>query len=358
MNRSNATAVSQPGVPMKVRNVSKRFGAFTALDDVSLEVAAGELVCLLGPSGCGKTTLLRCIAGLERQDSGVLYLGSRDVSDLAPQARDYGILFQSYALFPNLSVEANIAYGLAGSNRDVVRKRVSEMLELVGLNGSEKKFPGQLSGGQQQRVALARALAPAPSLLLLDEPMSALDARVREHLCTELRQLQRQLGITTLMVTHNQDEAMLMADRIAVMNHGKVAQYATPQAIYNKPATPFVAEFVGQGNWLPFQRSSDSHAQVGGLNVRLADDTGHAASGRLFCRPEAITVNPVLHQENLFPARVREITFLGNRCRMRFELNHLPGHALMAEVSSHDLPRLGNQDIVVALPPASLQVFA
>jgi len=358
MNRSNATVLSQPGVPMQVRNVSKRFGAFTALDDVSLDVAAGELVCLLGPSGCGKTTLLRCIAGLERQDSGVLYLGSRDVSDLAPQARDYGILFQSYALFPNLSVEANIAYGLAGSNRDVVRKRVCEMLALVGLTGSEKKFPGQLSGGQQQRVALARALAPSPSLLLLDEPMSALDARVREHLCTELRQLQRQLGITTLMVTHNQDEAMLMADRIAVMNHGKVEQYDTPQAIYNRPATPFVAEFVGQGNWLPFQRSSDSHAQVGGLNVRLADDTDHGASGRLFCRPEAITVNPVLHQENLFPARVQEITFLGNRCRMSFELNHLPGHALKAEVSSHDQPRLGNQDIVVALPPASLQVFA
>ena len=175
---------------------------------MSLDVAAGELVCLLGPSGCGKTTLLRCIAGLERQDQGELYLGDRDVSLLAPQARDYGILFQSYALFPNLTVEANIAYGLSGSGREEARKRVAQMLELVGLTGSEKKYPGQLSGGQQQRVALARALAPAPSLLLLDEPMSALDARVREHLCTELRQLQRRLGITTLMVTHNQDEAM------------------------------------------------------------------------------------------------------------------------------------------------------
>ena len=240
----------------------------------------------------------------------------------------------------------------------MVRKRVGDMLELVGLTGSEKKFPGQLSGGQQQRVALARALAPAPSLLLLDEPMSALDARVREHLCTELRQLQRSLGITTLMVTHNQDEAMLMADRIAVMNNGKVEQYATPQEIYDKPATPFVAEFVGQGNWLPFQRNSASHAQVGGMSMRLADDAGRAASGRLFCRPEAISVNPVLHQENLFPARVREITFLGNRCRMSFELNHLPGHALTAEVGTHDLPRLGAQDIFVALPPSSLQVFA
>jgi iron(III) transport system ATP-binding protein len=301
MNNSIATALTNPGAPMKVRGVQKRFGAFTALDNVSLDVAAGELVCLLGPSGCGKTTLLRCIAGLEKQDSGELYLGDRDVSHLAPQARDYGILFQSYALFPNLTVEANIAYGLAGSGRDQVRQRVGQMLELVGLSGSEKKYPGQLSGGQQQRVALARALAPAPSLLLLDEPMSALDARVREHLCTELRQLQRSLGITTLMVTHT---------------------------------------------------------QVGGINMRLADGGAKTASGRLFCRPEAINVNPLVHEENLFPAKVREITFLGNRCRMSFELDQLPGHALLAELAPEAMPRLGAQQIMVALPPRSLQVFA
>ncbi|KAB0497632.1 putative 2-aminoethylphosphonate ABC transporter ATP-binding protein [Pseudomonas vancouverensis] len=358
MNNSIATALTNPGAPMKVRGVQKRFGAFTALDNVSLDVAAGELVCLLGPSGCGKTTLLRCIAGLEKQDSGELYLGDRDVSHLAPQARDYGILFQSYALFPNLTVEANIAYGLAGNGRDEIRRRVGQMLELVGLSGSEKKYPGQLSGGQQQRVALARALAPAPSLLLLDEPMSALDARVREHLCTELRQLQRNLGITTLMVTHNQDEAMLMADRIAVMNNGKVEQYATPQEIYNRPATPFVAEFVGQGNWLPFHSSSDSHAKVGGLNMRLTDGSAKSSSGRLFCRPEAINVNPIVHEENLFPAKVREITFLGNRCRMSFELDQLPGHPLLAELAPEAMPRLGAQQIMVALPPRSLQVFA
>ncbi|MFC3942056.1 putative 2-aminoethylphosphonate ABC transporter ATP-binding protein [Pseudomonas gingeri NCPPB 3146 = LMG 5327] len=354
MNNSIATVLANPGAPMKVRGVQKRFGAFTALDNVSLDVAAGELVCLLGPSGCGKTTLLRCIAGLERQDEGELFLGDRNVSELPPQARDYGILFQSYALFPNLTVEANIAYGLAGSGRDEVRKRVGQMLELVGLVGSEKKYPGQLSGGQQQRVALA----PAPSLLLLDEPMSALDARVREHLCTELRQLQRSLGVTTLMVTHNQDEAMLMADRIAVMNNGKVEQYATPQEIYDKPATPFVAEFVGQGNWLPFQHRSAHHARVGNMDVRLAEGASRAGSGRLFCRPESISVNPPVHEENLFPARVREITFLGNRCRMSFELNELPGHPLLAEVGPQDMPRLGSPDIWVALPPRSLQVFA
>lgn len=351
-------ALATPGAQMKVRGIHKRFGAFTALHDVSLDIAAGELVCLLGPSGCGKTTLLRCIAGLERQDRGTLYIGDRDISELPPQARDYGILFQSYALFPNLTVEANIAYGLADSSRDQARQRVTDMLELVGLRGSEKKYPGQLSGGQQQRVALARALAPAPSLLLLDEPMSALDARVRDHLCSELRQLQRQLGITTLMVTHNQDEAMLMADRIAVMNNGQVEQYDTPQAIYDKPATSFVAEFVGQGNWLPFQQRSASHAQVGAMNLRLAPGAGAASSGRLFCRPEAISVNPPVHEENLFPAQVREITFLGNRCRMRFELNEWPGHALTAEVPPESMPRLGSQDIWVALPPRSLQVFA
>lgn len=345
------------GTPLSVRHIRKRFGQFVALDGVSLDVKAGELVCLLGPSGCGKTTLLRCIAGLEHQDDGSLHLGERDVSNLPPQARDYGILFQSYALFPNLTVEQNIAYGLTNAAKDEARRRVAEMLELVGLTGSEKKYPGQLSGGQQQRVAMARALAPSPSLLLLDEPMSALDARVREHLCGELRQLQKSLGITTVMVTHNQDEAMLMADRIAVMNHGRIEQYGTAQEIYSTPSTPFVAEFVGQGNWLPFERGSDGHARVGSLNLRLHSQA-QSASGRLFCRPEAISVNPAVHQENLFRAQIREITFLGNRCRMSFELEQLPGHALLAELAPEDMPRLGTPDIWVSLPPRSLQVFA
>ncbi|MFC5695621.1 putative 2-aminoethylphosphonate ABC transporter ATP-binding protein [Pseudomonas sp. GCM10022186] len=343
---------------MRVRDIHKRFGHFTALGGVSLDIAEGELVCLLGPSGCGKTTLLRCIAGLEQQDSGSLHIGARDISRLPPQARDYGILFQSYALFPNLTVEQNIAYGLAGSSREQARARVAEMLALVSLAGSEKKFPGQLSGGQQQRVALARALAPAPSLLLLDEPMSALDARVREHLCTELRQLQKRLGITTLMVTHNQDEAMLMADRIAVMNQGCVEQYGTPQEIYRQPATPFVAEFVGQGNWLPFESRRNGHARVGDLDLRLPESAGDAASGRVFCRPEAIAINPSEQQDNRFRAQVREITFLGNRCRMSFELEQLPGHPLLAELDPESLPRLGTPDIWVALPSRSLQVFA
>ena len=177
-----------------------------------------------------------------------------------------------------------------------------------------------------------------------------------EHLRTGLGQLQRGLGITTWMVTHNQDEAMLMADRSAVMNNGKVEQYATPQEIYDRPATPFVAEFVGQGNWLPFSRNSASHAQVGGMNVRLAEDSGKAASGRLFCRPEAISVNPPVHEENLFPAKVREITFLGNRCRMSFELDPFPGHPLLAELAPEAMPPLGAPAICAALPPRRLPV--
>jgi iron(III) transport system ATP-binding protein len=342
-------------VSLQLRDIHKTFGAYQALDGVSLDVSAGELVCLLGPSGCGKTTLLRCIAGLERQDGGGIFFGDRDVSTLPPQARDYGILFQSYALFPNLTVAQNIGYGLAGNSRETLRARVAEMLELVDLKGSEQKYPGQLSGGQQQRVALARALAPAPKLLLLDEPMSALDARVREHLCGELRRLQKSLGITTVMVTHNQDEAMLMADRIAVINHGRVEQYATPQEIYRAPATPFVAEFVGQGNWLPYERDGE-HARVGALNLRL-HGVRPAERGRLFCRPEAVVINPLMHEDNLFSAQMREITYLGNRCRLSFELDALPGHTLLAELAPEAMPRLGAPDIWVALPPRSLQVF-
>jgi len=358
MLRSSPTDEASPGVTIRIAGLRKNFGAFKALDDVSLEISPGELVCLLGPSGCGKTTLLRCIAGLEQQNRGAIYMGSRDVSNLPPQARDYGIVFQSYALFPNLTVEQNIGYGLAGSARDIVRQRVAAMLELVGLTGSEKKYPGHLSGGQQQRVALARALAPAPSLLLLDEPMSALDAQVREHLCTELRTLQQRLGITTLMVTHNQEEAMLMADRIAVMNQGRIEQYASPQSIYESPETPFVANFVGQGNWLAFEGNGNGHAQVGPLQLRLADAVAPRCVGRLFCRPESICVNPRHSEENLFAAQMQDVTFLGNRCRMSFEFDELPGQSLTAEISARQLPPSGTRHIQVALPPHSLQVFA
>jgi len=239
-------------VHLSIRNLTKRYGTFTALKSVSLDVYAGELICFLGPSGCGKTTLLRAVAGLDMQDEGRIEMGGKDVSHLPPSARDFGIVFQSYALFPNLTVAANVGYGLVNRRmpRAKIRERVDELLALVGLPDQGSKYPGQLSGGQQQRVALARALATSPSLLLLDEPLSALDARVRVRLRDEIKSLQRRLGVTTILVTHDQEEALAMADRIVVMNHGVIEQVGTPEEVYSRPATPFVADFIGTMNFI------------------------------------------------------------------------------------------------------------
>jgi iron(III) transport system ATP-binding protein len=235
---------------LDLEGIAKSFGAFQALKDIDLAIAEGEFVCFLGPSGCGKTTLLRIIAGLETQTAGRIVQGERDISLLPPAERDYGIVFQSYALFPNLSIADNVAYGLV--NRKVAKAtataRVDELLRLVGLPGSGTKFPAQLSGGQQQRIALARALATSPGLLLLDEPLSALDALERVRLREEIRSLQRKLRVTTVMVTHDQEEALSVADRIVVMNHGVIEQIGTPQQVYSEPATAFVADFVGKVN--------------------------------------------------------------------------------------------------------------
>ncbi|WP_025586165.1 putative 2-aminoethylphosphonate ABC transporter ATP-binding protein [Cupriavidus taiwanensis] len=363
----------QGGAFLAVEQVSKRFGGsggsggFLALDGVSLSVGQGELLCLLGPSGCGKTTLLRIIAGLEREDAGRIHAGARELTGLPPQARDYGILFQSYALFPNLTVAQNVAYGLHGrgmgrTHRDA---RVAEMLDLVGLAGSERRFPGQLSGGQQQRVAMARALAPAPSLLLLDEPMSALDARVREHLRAELRQLQRRLNITTVMVTHDQEEAMTMADRIAVMDGGRIVQAGTPAEIYEQPASAFVAGFVGQANWLPGHSGPAGRFTIGegSQAVELLVDAPQPVAGaaRLCCRPEAVRLDPNPAEPNRLLARVVDQTYLGNRYRLALEADRLPGLPLFADVARearHRLPEPGGHKFWIALPAPSLRVFA
>jgi len=249
---------------LSIHRLGKRFGSTLALDDVSLEVEEGTFVCFLGPSGCGKTTLLRCIAGLEIQDMGEIAQNGRSISGEPPAGRDFGIVFQSYALFPNLTVEANIGYGLIGRDWPRARRdeRVADMVALVGLEGQERKYPAQLSGGQQQRVALARALAPKPSLLLLDEPLSALDAKVRERLRREVKELQRRVGVTTVMVTHDQEEALVMADRVVVMNSGRIEQIGPPAEIYERPANPFVADFIGTMNFVPAE-----HDGLGGLHL-------------------------------------------------------------------------------------------
>ena len=244
--------------------IEKRYGQFLALDRLSLCIEPGEFVCFLGPSGCGKTSLLRIVAGLDRQTAGRVEIDGRDCSDAPPEKRDYGIVFQSYALFPNMTVARNIAYGLRGGDKAA---RVAEMLKLVGLPDAGSKYPGQLSGGQQQRIALARALAPSPRLLLLDEPLSALDARVRITLRRQIRALHDRLGLTTIMVTHDQEEALALADRIVVMNEGRIEQIGAPQEIYTKPATPFIADFVGAMNLLSATVTGEGRVRLESLDL-------------------------------------------------------------------------------------------
>ena len=275
---------------LELEGIHKQFGTFTALEGVDLAIAKGEFVCFLGPSGCGKTTLLRIIAGLEAQSAGRIQQGGRDISRLPPAQRDYGIVFQSYALFPNLSVANNVAYGLVNRKvgKEQVRARVSELVKLVGLPGSEDKFPAQLSGGQQQRIALARALATSPGLLLLDEPLSALDAIVRVHLRAEIRSLQRKLGVTTIMVTHDQEEALSVADRIVVMNQGTVEQVGTPMQVYREPASPFVADFVGRVNVLNGVAEAGERVRVGPTLFECAHGRPKGTPVKIYLRPEDV----------------------------------------------------------------------
>lgn len=350
---------------LSIKGINKQFGDVVALDDVSLDVAQGEFVCLVGPSGCGKTTLLRVIAGLEQQESGTLHLAGRDISHLAPQQRDYGILFQSYALFPNLTVSQNIAFGLSSrrADRDRVVARVKEMLEMVGLAGLENRYPSQLSGGQQQRIAMARALAPAPSLLLLDEPMSALDAKVREHLQSELRQLQKQLSVTTVMVTHDQHEAMAMADRIAVMQAGAIRQIGNAQQLYRSPGNDFVAGFVGEANWLPYERIDASRVRIGSTILSLGAAVPSTPTGRLCIRPESIQIVRASNgvRTNTLNVRISERIFLGTHLRVTLNLTGMPEQSLRAWVPANDASIVdqlaGDQDCAVHLPAHSLIAY-
>ncbi|MDP6951714.1 MAG: ABC transporter ATP-binding protein, partial [Alphaproteobacteria bacterium] len=237
---------------LSLGGISKRFGEHFAVADVDLSVADGELFALLGPSACGKTTLLRLVAGLEEPDSGTIHVGGEEMVGVAANRRPVNMVFQSYALFPHMSVADNVAYGLrvAGMARNETAARVAEALSLVRLDGLENRRPDTLSGGQRQRVALARALVKRPQVLLLDEPLSALDAKLRDEMGQELVRLQKALGIAFVLVTHDQDEALSMADRVAVMNHGRICQVATPADLYEKPESRFVAEFLGAANIL------------------------------------------------------------------------------------------------------------
>ena len=275
-----------PGLTLE--NVTKQFGSFTAVDKVDLSVPHGTFVCLLGPSGCGKTTLMRMIAGLDLPTSGGIRLDGADITQVPTHKRDLGMVFQSLALFPHLTVGENIAYSLRirGIGKEEQRKRVDELLSMIHLQGFGDRPVGKLSGGQRQRVAIARALAISPRLFLLDEPLSALDAKLREAMQVELRQLQQQLGITTIVVTHDQREAMTMADTVVVMNGGRIRQAAPPVDIYRRPADAFVADFIGSTNLVDFTVDSAGRVVVLGTTVEGLAAPAGVASGVLSVRPE------------------------------------------------------------------------
>ena len=318
-----------------IEDLSKRFGDFVALKNVNLTIADGEFVCFLGPSGCGKTTLLRAIAGLDLQSSGRIFQAGKDVSVLPPAERDFGIVFQSYALFPNLTVEKNIAYGLENRKtpKAQIKARVSELLELIGLSEKTQSYPSNLSGGQQQRVALARALATSPSLLLLDEPLSALDAKVRAFLRHEIKQLQRQLGVTTVMVTHDQEEALTMADRIVVIKDGYVEQIGTPNEIYQQPETKFVADFIGTMNFFNAQVIENSDIKIGELVFKQDIDSAYKKDDQVIAaiRPEEFTI-AASNDETAFEARIEEIEFLGNLVRVLLKCEQMPEQSFVISV--------------------------
>ena len=325
---------------LELSGVAKRYGDAVALDSVSLTVADGEFFTLVGPSGCGKTTTLRLVAGLEAPSEGTVAFDGADVSDVPPEDRDVGLVFQNYALFPHMSVAENVRYGLkfrdppGGVTPD---ERVAELLELVDLSGMGGRDPDNLSGGQQQRVALARALAPAPEVLLLDEPMSALDARLREQLRRQVKRIQGELGVTTVYVTHDQEEALAVSDRLAVMHDGRVEQVGTPPEVYESPASEFVAGFVGENNLfsgevVDVERDGGSDAvgdenggrdegtvltvDTAGGSFRVADPDGMHAVGdavRFCVRPEALSVDAT---DNHLTATVDTVEYLGESTRV------------------------------------------
>jgi putative spermidine/putrescine transport system ATP-binding protein len=306
-----ATAVTTQTEPaVAFRDLHRHYGDVRALDGLSLDLAPGEMVVLLGPSGCGKTTALRLLAGLDVATSGTVMVGGRDITHVPANKRDMGMVFQAYSLFPHLTVEENVGFGLKmrGVDKGARLKRAGEMLELVGLSTQGKRYAHQLSGGQQQRVALARALAIEPAVLLLDEPLSALDAKVRVQLRDEIRRVQVEVGTTTLFVTHDQEEALAVADRVGVMYQGRLEQVAPPTELYARPATPFVAEFVGLSNRLRAAVSGGT-ARVLGATVPLLDGSIEQGSGLALVRPESVGVTAAEGGDG--NARVVSVAFLG-----------------------------------------------
>ncbi|WP_433628985.1 ABC transporter ATP-binding protein [Halomicrococcus sp. NG-SE-24] len=333
-------------VEVHLERLRKEYEGVTALEDVSLHVDDGEFFTLVGPSGCGKTTTLRAIAGFETPTSGGVRFGDREMTGVPPNERDVGIVFQNYALFPHMTVAENVGYGLRfrdppGARTD--EERIAELLDLVDLAGFGDRDPDELSGGQRQRVALARALAPGPELLLLDEPMSALDARLRKRLRTQVRRIQSDLGITTVYVTHDQEEALAVSDRVAVMHDGRIEQTGEPETVYRNPDSRFVAEFLGENNVFDARvravETKGSTVEVGDREFVVPDAGGTVGDRVTFCvRPETLRLDG---GENRFEAHVETVEFLGEAFRVHLDWDGRPVTLRAADEPDDDRVRVG-----------------
>jgi putative spermidine/putrescine transport system ATP-binding protein len=349
---------------LELSHVKKHFGAFSAVEDFVLSAERGEFVSFLGPSGCGKTTTLRMIAGFEYPDSGSIQVDGREITNLPPNKRNVGMVFQAYALFPNMTVADNVGFGMRIKKQsgETIRKRVGELLELINMPEKADRYPYQLSGGQQQRVALARALAIEPQVLLLDEPLSALDAKIRVSLRNEIRSIQRQLGITTVYVTHDQEEALSLSDRVVVMSQGRIEQIGTPFEIYNFPSTAFVASFVGTLNALQADvvDASAGIVSVGGQHIRLGRPLGAAGARKtieIALRPEILTLREASPDANRLSGAVDRVTFLGSIVRVRVALD---GGGIVA-FDTFNNPHLAvpadGERVTVSFPPEACLVL-
>ncbi len=346
---------------LEVERVSKTYNGTPAVCDVSLQVAQDEVVALLGPSGCGKTTLLRVIAGLEVPDAGTVRFGGRDMAGVPAHRRGFGLMFQDYALFPHRNVAQNIAFGLEmqGWDRARIARRVSEMLELVGLRGYERRRVFELSGGEQQRVALARSLAPQPRLLMLDEPLGSLDRALREQLLEELRQILRRVGVTTIYVTHDQQEAFALADRIVILRAGRVMQEGTPEDVYCHPADAFVAHFLGLPNLVPGRVVGPGHVETALGTLIVLDAGGCAPDERVtvLIRPEAAMLAMDGLAPNVVRGRVLDRSFRGSQYRVRVACGDSVTLELDVQPLGQPLAAPG-EEIVLSLRPAGLSLLS
>jgi spermidine/putrescine ABC transporter ATP-binding subunit len=367
MSTQPISATTERGAPVRFLDVAKSYGETVAVTDVNLDIASGEFLTLLGPSGSGKTTTLMMLAGFETPSSGEIFVGGRPVTSVAPAQRNVGMVFQSYALFPHMTVQQNVAFPLRMRKRNAREQaeQVRRVLEIVGLKGYENRYPRQLSGGQQQRVALARAIVFEPPVLLMDEPLSALDKYLRSHLQAEIRRIQRRLGITVVYVTHDQDEAMTMSDRICVMHQGRIRQIGTPEDLYQRPTDEFVAGFLGESNMIKArvvaQDSSSVVLLIGGSKVSVPiHETGRLETVQVSVRPEKIVLREVdvASSESSADAVIMETTFVGDHRRYSLRLPDGESIFVKQQIDAGSVSFRVDDPVAIQWPISAMRIFA